>query len=77
VDSGASGRDGGDRQARARARVHRLLAQAAGRQAHDAVAALPEAAVAALLDDLLAGETDLDAAAGALLSRLPADDTSN
>ncbi len=69
IDAAVAGHDGGDRQARIRGRVHRLLAQAAGRQAHDAVAALPEETVAALLDEVLAGAIDLDAASRDLLFR--------
>ncbi len=61
--------DAGDRLARARARVHRLLAQAAGHLAHARVAALPEAELAVLSDDVLAGEIDLDTAADRALRR--------
>ncbi|MDP6709312.1 MAG: methylmalonyl Co-A mutase-associated GTPase MeaB [Alphaproteobacteria bacterium] len=69
IEGVAQARSGDDRDARARARVHRLLAQAAGHQAHDAVAALPEDRVAALCRRILAGEVDLDNAARELLAR--------
>jgi LAO/AO transport system kinase len=74
IDAVAQARSGDDRDARARARVHRLLAQAAGHQAHDAVAALPEDRVAALCRRVLAGEVDLDNAARELLARGAAGD---